>query len=136
VKFVQTGNIEFGLLEGLNLSDASIAQGIDELASLDDLLGVLINVIEALNQIGQRVCLSFLGDDLSDLLSDGLDLLLLGITGLSKLSLLSSSECSNENSKDVTILSLDLTVDVNEGLPLSDELAELVSGHIHGVEVS
>jgi len=136
VEFVQTGNIEFGLLEGLDLSDDSIAQRIDKLASLHDLLGELINVVEGLNQVSQVVLLGFFSDDFSDLLSNGLNLLMLGITGLSELAGLSSSESSDENSKDVAIIGFNFAVNVNEGLPFSNELAKLISGHIHSMEVS
>jgi len=105
------------------------------LASLGNLLGELVNVVKLGNEIGEGGVGSFLGDDVDDLLSDDLDLLVLGITGLSGLVLLSAGESSNENSQNITILGLSFAVSVDQSLPFSDELAESVSGHIHSVEV-
>jgi len=105
------------------------------LASLGNLLGELVNVVKLGNEIGEGGVGSFLGDDVDDLLSDDLDLLVLGITGLSGLVLLSAGESSNENSQNITILGLSFAVSVDQSLPFSDELAESVSGHVHSVEV-
>ena len=105
------------------------------MASLGDLLRELVDVVELGNEIGEVGVGSFLGDDVDDLLSDHLDLLVLSITGLSGLVLLSAGESSNENSQNITILGLGFAVSVDQSLPFSDELAESVSGHVHSVEV-
>ena len=49
---------------------------------------------------------------------------------------LASGECNAEHADKVTIDSLALNERLNEGVPLLDESAELVSGDIHTVEVS
>jgi len=136
VQLVQSDDIELRLLKGLDLSDDSSAQWVDELASLQDELGELIDVVELSNEVNQVRLGSFLSDDFYNLLSDLLDLLLLSITGLSGLTSLSAGEGSDEDSKNVAILSFSFAVSINKGLPLSDELAELVSGHVHSMEVS
>ena len=92
-------------------------------------------MVELGNEISETGAVGFLSDDFDDLLSDGLDLLVLSVTGLSGLSGLLTSESDDEDSEDITILGLNFDVGINEGLPLSDELAELISGHIHSVEV-
>jgi len=135
VQLVQSDDIEFRLLKGLDLSDDSSAQWVDELASLQDELGELIDVVELSNEVNQVRLSSFLSDDFYDLLSDLLDLLLLGITGLSGLTSLSTSESGDEDSEDIAVLGLSFAVGINKGLPLSDKLAKLVSGHVHSVEV-
>jgi len=127
--------VELGLLQGLDLSDDDSAQGIDELAGLGDLLRESVNVVELSDEVGEGRLGSFSGDDVDDLLSDDLDLLVLSITGLSGLVLLSAGESSDENSQNITIISLGFAVSVDQSLPLSDELAKSVSSHIHSVEV-
>lgn len=105
------------------------------MAGLGDLLGELVDVVELGDEVREIGVRGFLGDDVDDLLSDHLDLLVLSITGLSGLVLLSAGESSNENSQNITILGLGFAVSVDQSLPFSDELAESVSGHIHSVEV-
>jgi len=105
------------------------------LAGLGDLLGESVDVVELGDEVSEVGFSSFSGDDVDDLLSDELDLLVLSITGLSGLVLLSAGESSNEDSQNITIIGLGFAVSVDQGLPLSDELAESVSGHVHSVEV-
>jgi len=135
IQLIEFGDIELRLLDGLDLSDDSSAQWVDELAGLGDLLGELFGMVELSNEVNQVGGRGFLSDDFYDLLSNGLNLLLLSVTGLSGLSGLFTSEGSDEHSQDVAVHSLDFVVDINQSLPFSDELTELVSGHIHGVEV-
>ena len=92
-------------------------------------------MVELSDEVDQVRLSSFLGEDFYDLLSNKLDLLVLSVAGLSSLGGLSAGESSDENSQDITILGLDFAVSVNEGLPLSDVLAELISGHVETVEV-
>jgi len=135
VQLIQSDDIEFRLLKGLDLSDDCGAQWVDELACLSDESGELIVVVELRNEVDQVGLSSFLTDDVDDLLSDLLDLLLLSITGLSGLAGLFISEGSDEDSENISVLSFSLTVSVNEGSPFSDKLAKLVSGHVHSMEV-
>jgi len=78
VQFVQFSDIELGLLEGLDLLDDNVAQGIDELAGL---LACIRNSIESefLDQVNEIDAGSFVGEDIGDLLSDLLDLGVLSI---------------------------------------------------------
>lgn len=48
--------------------------------------------------------------------------------------LLLLGETNDEAAEDGTVLSLDVTEGFDQGLPLSDERAEFVTGHIHAVE--
>lgn len=135
VQFVQFNEVQLWLLQGLDLSDDGIAQVVDESAGLDDSLGEVILVVELSDEVRQVGFGSFGIDDFGDLLSDELDLLMLGITGLSDLVLLLASESGDEDSQNITILSLDFAVDVDQSLPFSNILAESISGHIESVEV-
>jgi len=92
-------------------------------------------VVELSNEVRKVGGGGFLRDDFNNLFSDGLDLLMLSVTGLSGLSGLSTSESNDEDSENIAVLGLYFTVSINESLPLSDELAKLVSGHVHSMEV-
>jgi len=78
VQFVQLSDIELGLLKGLDLLDDNVAQGVDELAGL---LASIRNSIksEFLDQVNEVDARGFLGEDISDGLSDLLDLGVLSV---------------------------------------------------------
>jgi len=135
VEFVQFDNIEFRLLDGFNFSDDDIVNWVDELASLSNLLTDVFSD-ELSDEVSKVAGVGFLGHNLDHLLSDLLNLRHLSVRSLLKLLLGNSgSEGDAEKFKNVTILSLDLNVSLNNVLPFSDELAELVSGDVHTVEV-
>lgn len=74
--------------------------------------------------------------DLHHLLSDEFLMGSLGVAGGFNLSGGLVSEGNGEHSDDVTIGGLSLNESLNEGVPLLDHGASLVSGDIHTVEVS
>lgn len=112
-----------------------MAQGIDELASLSASFRERVKS-ELVDEIDEVTVASFLIDNFLDLLSDELNLSLLGIRALSDLTILSTSETDEEQSEDITILSLDFDMGLNERLPFLKIRAELISGHIKTMEVS
>lgn len=87
-----------------------------------------------LDQIGNSDLGDFGGEDVGNLSSDFLDLRVLGIAGLSLLSLSSLGETDGENTENVSIVGLDVTLAFNGGLPFSNHRAELISGGVHSVE--
>jgi len=68
------------------------------------------------------------------LLSDGLHLRVVGVTGLGKLLSLFQSECVQKHSHDKPVLSLHVHKDIDQGVPFSDKLTSLVPGHVQSVE--
>jgi hypothetical protein len=111
-----------------------VAEGIDELGGLLASFGDGFKS-EFLDEIDEVAGGRFLGEDIGDLLSDLLNLSVLSVRALSDLSLLSSSEGDDEDSQNIAVESLDFSLDVNGGLPLSKIRAELISGHVQTVEV-
>lgn len=79
VQFVQLNEVQLWLLQGLDLSDDGIAQVINESAGLDDSLREVVLMVELSNKIRQVGFRGFSTDDFGDLLSDELDLLMLGV---------------------------------------------------------
>jgi hypothetical protein len=122
VHFVKLNGIDLGSLQNLNLPDGYVLKGIDELTGLGDLLGigVLGKVLHEVIDVDGR---NFLGKDGDDLLSDGLDLRGLGISGLLGFLGDSLGESNGEHTDDVPISSLNIYKSLDQTLPLSDELA-------------
>jgi len=58
----------------------------------------------------------------------------LGIAGLYLLLLSSLGESNGENTEDISVVGLNVTLAFNGGLPFSNHGAELVSSNIHSVE--
>jgi hypothetical protein len=134
VKFHELGKIELGLLEDLHLSDENVLEGEDLLALLGDLLGSLIG-----KKLLEEVLKSSLGsltyEDGHDLLTEELGLGSLGVASSFNLVLVTSGESDGEDAHEVAIKSLGLNEGLDEGVPLLDEGAELVTGDVHTVEV-
>lgn len=78
--------------------------------------------------------LHFRNHDLLHLFLDGLNLGVLGVAGGLDLSSPPGGEAHSKDSDEVSILGFDLNEGLDEGLPLLDELADLVSGGAHAVE--
>ena len=133
VELSEFTNIELGLLDELDLSDNDIVEREHESALLLDGLADGVGD-EGLDQLGQIALGGFLGQHLDHLPSDRLDLGTLGIRGLSDLVLVLLGEGDAKHPEDVAVLGLDLAVGLDEGLPLADVLAQLVSGDVHAVE--
>ena len=88
-----------------------------------------------LHKFSESAVRGFLSHGINHSSSDFSDLAHLSIGGLSNLSLLLSGESNAEHSKLVAISGSHGGVGLDEGLPLVDEGAELISGHVHAVEV-
>lgn len=77
----------------------------------------------------------FLNHDSHHLLADNHLLGVLGVASGLDLALVAAGESDAEHSKQVAILGLGLHECLDEGVPLLDEGAKLVAGHVHAVEV-
>lgn len=133
VELSELTNIELGFLYELDLSNDDVVEREHESALLLDGLADGVGD-EGLDQLGQVALGSFLDQHIDHLLSDRLDLGTLGIRGLSDLVLVLLGEGDAKHSQDVAVLGLDLAVGLDEGLPLADVLAQLVSGDVHAIE--
>ncbi len=127
-------NIESRSLEGLHFSDDTVVNGEDLLGLLGDLSGDLL-MDEFQDDILEGVLRDFLGDDLDHLFSDLFDLGPLGVGSGLQLELVSLGEGNGEKSEEETVASLSVNNGFDEGVPLSDEGAEMVLGGVHSVEV-
>lgn len=77
-----------------------------------------------------------LGQDLEHFLADVSDLASLGVAcGLNSLVGLLLGESNGEDTKHIAIGGAHIDVSLNEGLPLSDQGAKLVAGHVEATEV-
>jgi len=134
VPFHQRSNIELGLLDHLDLTDVAILNGEDGGGlTFDFLSGGSGN--ESLDE-GFEVSLSGEGGHGIDHFgADGTYLGGLGVTGLLELIVLLLCEGDAEETDDVSIGGAGIDVGLNDGLLLLDEGAELVTGHVHAVEV-
>mgnify|MGYP003612314394 CR=1 FL=1 len=83
----------------------------------------------------ESLLLDSVDKDVTDALADELDLASSGIRGGSELSDHSRSEADHEQAEEVIVLGLDVDVGLDGGLPLADQRAQLVSGHVHSVEI-
>lgn len=90
-------------------------------------------------QLSEERLQSVLGDftdhDLHHLLANDLLLRVLRVAGGLNLALVAAGECNAEHAEHVAIRSLSLHEGFNERVPLLNEGTELVTGHIHAVEV-
>lgn len=121
----QRTKIELGGLEQLDLSDVYVLQRVDALCALLDLSTDDLGD-ELAGQLGQSAGRGLALDDLGHLLSDGSDLGRGGIGGLLDLVWSTLGEGDGEQAEEVVICCLDGDVRFDEGLPLSDQGAELV----------
>ena len=130
----ELGDIESGSLEGFDFSDDAVVDGEDLLGLLGDLSGDLF-VDEFLDDLLEGVLGDFLGDDLAHLPSDLFDLGPLGVGGGLELELASLGEGDGEEPEEEPVAGLGVDDGFDEGVPLSDEGAEVVLGGVHSVEV-
>lgn len=83
-----------------------------------------------------QVALGGLGNDIEHFLADGADLAGLGVAGgAGKLVALLLGESNTEYTEVVSIGGAHINEGLDKGLPLADEGAQLVAGHVHAVEV-
>jgi hypothetical protein len=130
----QSSDIKLGLLDDLNLADVAILDG-------EDGRGLTLNLLaggssnKSLDK-GLEVTLSGkAGHGLYHLGADLLHLGRLGVTSLLELIILLFCEGNAEHADDVSISSTAVDVCFDDTLLLLDEGAELVTGHVHAVEV-
>jgi len=130
----QASEIELGLLQDLDLSDADILQGKDGAAVVGDQTGDGLRD-ELLDEILEGDLGAFGLHDLDHLFADLLDVGGLGIAGGLDLVGLTGGEGQAEQTDGVAVRGLDVSVALDGGLPLLDQGALLVAGQLHTVEV-
>jgi hypothetical protein len=111
-----------------------VLQGVDALGRLLNLAADNLGD-ELLCQLGKSARAGVTGHDLNHLLADSPDLRRSGVCGLLDLVWSALGEADGEEAQKVVVGGLDDNVGLNEGLPLTDERAELVGGEIEAVEV-
>lgn len=135
MQFHELGDVKLGRLEDLDFSDMHISQGVNAGRGLDNFLSD--NFKRELSDEFLEVTLRRISDHDFDHFGANLaNLAALGVGGLLDLSVPALCETNGEHSEQVAIGGLDIDVGLNNGLPLSDERAELIAGEIHAVKVS
>jgi len=135
VQLHEFGEIEFGLLEKLNLPDHAVVFEREDLGAL--FLDLFTNVVlnNDFDKVLEGVLLDLLLHDLHHLLTDELLVRSLGIAGSLDLLLGLLCESNAEHSEDVAILGLSLNESFNEGMPFLDHGSTVVPGDIHAIEI-
>lgn len=130
---VQLGDIKFGLLQHLDLPDNDVAERVHEGAALGDGFGGGVGQ-QVLHEVGQVVGAGLLLDDVGHFLSDDLHGLSLGVRGLGDLVRVLLGESDHEHAHNESVHSLHFAYGFDQGLPLADEVAQFVAGHVESVE--
>ena len=91
--------------------------------------------LQLLEERLQRVLGDLTDHDFHHLLANDLLLRVLRVAGGLNLALVAAGECNAEHAEHVAIKGLSLHEGFDERVPLLNEGAELVTGHIHAVEV-
>jgi hypothetical protein len=135
VEVHELGKIELGLLEKLALADHAVVLKGEDLGAL--LLDLLANIVldQDLDEILQGGSLDSLLHDLHHLLADEHLVGSLGVASGLDLLLSLLGEGDAEHSEDVAIGGLRLNEGLDEGVPLLDHGASVISRDIHAVEV-
>lgn len=132
--FHESGNIELGLLDHLDLTDVAVLDGEDGGGLTFDFLSGGSGD-ESLDE-GLEVSLSGEGGHGIDHFgADGTDLGRFGVTGLLELIVLLLGKGDAEETDNVSVGGASIDIGLNDGLLLLDEGAKLVTGHVHAVEV-
>jgi len=133
--FHKLGDVHLWLLDDLDLLDVNWIQRVDAFAGSLDFGFDLVHEA-ALNEAGQRLGSNFSLKDLDDFLTDLLDLCGLSISEHRHLVILNVlSESNDENTNDVTVSGLAISLCFDEGMTLLDHLAHLVTSQGETVEV-
>jgi len=135
VKFGQSVEVEFWLLDDLDFADVAVLDWVDWHGGLGDVRRDAVWQ-EFFDQLWHVAVGDLFADDFGHLLSDLFDLLALGISGLLDLTIaLFFSESDNKNSKVVVVGGLGVNSALDHSLPFFDHAAHLVPGQRHTVEV-
>jgi hypothetical protein len=131
----ELGEIELGLLEELDLADHAVVLEREDLAAL--LLDLLANIVldQDLDEVLQAGRLDSLLHDLHHLFTDQHLVGSLGVASGLDLLLSLLGEGDAEHTEDVAIEGLSLDEGLDEGVPLLDHGATVISGDVHAVEV-
>ena len=114
-------------LQHLDLPDDDMSERVDTL--LDDLISEHITD-QVLDEASQQTLLGTLLENVSGSFTDGLHLAVPSIRSFGELFLLFLGERVHKHSHHESINSLNIYEDVDERMPLTDELAQFVSGHV------
>ena len=132
--FHEFGNVELGFLQYLYLANEAVLDG-------EDRRGFPGNVLTDWCRdqlLDERLEVSLgteFRHDGGHFGADGTDLCALGVAGRLDLVVLGTGEGDAKESDDVSVGSSAVDVGLDDRLLLSDEGAELVSGHVHSVKV-
>ena len=132
--FHEFGEVELGLFDHLDLADVDILEGVDSGALLFDFLTNGFSN-ESLDEVSQLNLGGLVLHDFHHLSADTLDV---GSSGVAvRLCRVSLTLCEGdgEQTEDVSVGGLHFSLGLNQSLPLADQRAKLVSGHVHTVEV-
>jgi len=127
--------VQFWLLDDLDLADVAVFNWVDWHSGLGDIGGDAVWQ-QFLDQFWNVAVGNLFADDFGHLLSDLFDLLALGVGGLFDLALaLFLGESNNKNSEVVVVGGFGINGALDHSLPFFDHTAHLVSGERHTVEV-
>ena len=100
---------------------------------LDSLLNLLADLVgnKAAHERLEVAVICLLLDDLAHAVADGLDLRGLRVGGLLGGVLLPLGETNAEHAEHVAVRGLQVNKSLNQRLPLLDQAAHLVRGHVH-----
>jgi len=127
--------VQFWLLDDLDLADVAVFNWVDWHSGLGDIGGDAVWQ-QFLDQFWNVTVGNLFADDFGHLLSDLFDLLALGVGGLFDLALaLFFGESNDEDSEVVVVGGFGIDGALDHSLPFFDHTAHLVSGERHTVEV-
>merc|ERR1712194_910440 len=134
VHLQQLRQVKLRLLEHLDLADEDVLQGVDATARLLDLLADGL-MDELVDELLERARLRLPGHDVGHLLTDGLDLRVVGVAGLLELVHPLLGEADAEEPQDIAVGRPHVDVRLDQRLPLAHHRPQLVGGELHTVEL-
>eukprot|EP00964_Phaeocystis_antarctica_P064233 scaffold38621_cov81-Phaeocystis_antarctica.AAC.7 len=134
VHLQQLGQVKLRLLEHLDLADEDVLQRVDATARLLDLLADGLRD-ELVDELLERARLRLPGHDVGHLLTDGLDLRVVGVASLLELVHPLLGEADAEEPQHVAVGRLHVDVRLDQRLPLAHHRPQLVGGELHTVEL-
>ena len=125
--------VDLGTLDNLDLANLNVV-------NWEDLAGFTLDLVvddlggEVVQHLTNIALSDLLGEDLNDLPADGLDLRSQCVAGLALLTLNTLGEGDGEDSQSVAVLGTAVAVGLDQGLPLLDQVAELIASGVQTVE--